>query len=287
MRVLVVYKKSFLESQGEARGLLTCLHGPRRERVIRADIENRRVLSEVTSFLKDLGTSYDTLDRWDLPSRRRFDLVVTVGGDGTFLSAAHYVEGAAILGINAVPSASLGLWSIADRTTFRPLVRKALEGRLPGTKIHRMILTLNGEPLRERAFNDALLAHRIPATMTRYLVQAGGRREEQRGSGLWVATAAGSTAGIRSAGGRRMPVSARRLQFLVREPYGWPLPRLRLRHGFAPRLSAVALTTDLALWIDGGQVHYDLRMGDRVGFRSGTPLLVLGYGDARRRRLFP
>ena len=44
---------------------------------------------------------------------------------------------------------------------------------------------------------------------------------------------------------------------------------------------------DSAIWIDGSRVRYDLHLGDRIDLRSGSPILVLGYDDRRRRRLFP
>ena len=84
-----------------------------------------------------------------------------------------------------------------------------------------------------------------------------------------------------------MPISSRRLQYLVREPYGWPQRRYRLGRGFSGRLGLQTLTVDLGLWIDGSRVRYDLGLGDRIELGTGPALRVLGYNDARRRRLFP
>jgi NAD+ kinase len=141
--------------------------------------------------------------------------------------------------------------------------------------------------VRETAFNDVLIAHRNPAAMTRYRLTVGAAPEDQRSSGLWVSTAAGSTAGIRSAGGRRMPITSKRLQYLVREPYTWPQRRYRLARGLVSRLGLQTLTVDLGLWIDGSRVRYDLGLGDRVELQIGPPLSVLCYDEKRRRRLFP
>ena len=84
-----------------------------------------------------------------------------------------------------------------------------------------------------------------------------------------------------------MPISSRRLQYLVREPYTWPQRRYRLSGGFTPRLSLQTLTVDLGLWVDGSHVRYDLGLGDRVELLTGTPLQILCYDEERRRRLFP
>lgn len=287
MKLLIVYKKSFLESHGaDAKGLAQ-LDPADRDRLLRADQENRRALGDLTAHLARLGIPFDAVSRGSLAAKRRYDLVLSLGGDGTFFAAARYLKDTPILGINSDPSNSLGLWTCADRSDFREPLDRALTGKLRACRIHRMSVAINGKPLREQAFNDVLIAHKNPAAMTRYRLSVGSAAEQQRSSGLWIATAAGSTAGIRSAGGRRMPISSKRLQYLVREPYTWPQRRYRLVRGFVPELRLQALTVGVGLWIDGSRVRYDLGLGDRVELRSSPALLVLGYDDARRRRLFP
>ncbi|MBI3857604.1 MAG: NAD(+)/NADH kinase, partial [Planctomycetes bacterium] len=258
-----------------------------RDRLIRADAENRRALGEVTAHLARRGVEFDAVFRGSIAARKRYDLVLSLGGDGTFFAAARYLKDAPILGINSDPANSLGLWTCADRTDFREPLERALAGQVTPTRIHRMAVAINGRPLRELAFNDVLIAHKNPAAMTRYRLTTVGAPEDQRSSGVWVSTAAGSTAGIRSAGGRRMPIASKRLQYLVREPYTWPQRRYRLARGFTPRLGLQTLTVDLGLWIDGSRIRYDLGLGDRVDLQAGPPLLVLCYDDQRRRKLFP
>ncbi len=286
MKILIVYKKSFLESHGAEKGLGQ-LDAADRERLVRADQENRRALGDLTADLARRGIAPDAVSRGSIAARRRYDLVISLGGDGTFFAAARYLKDVPILGINSDPANSLGLWTCADRTNFREPLERALAGRLRASRIHRMSVLINGRTVREQAFNDVLIAHRNPAAMTRYRLSTGAATEQQRSSGVWVSTAAGSTAGIRSAGGRRMPITSKRLQYLVREPYAWPQRRYRLCRGFTTELGLQSLTLGVGLWIDGSRVRYDLGLGDRVTLRGGPPLLVLGYDEARRRRLFP
>jgi NAD+ kinase len=287
MRVLIVYKKSFLESHaGDPKGIAH-LDPADRDRLIRADAENRRALGEVTAHLARRGIDFDAVYRGSIAARKRYDLVLSLGGDGTFFAAARYLKDTPILGINSDPANSLGLWTCSDRTGFRDPLEQALSGDLNPTRIHRMAISINGKTVREQAFNDVLVAHRNPAAMTRYRLWIGAAQEDQRSSGVWVSTAAGSTAGIRSAGGRRMPIASKRLQYLVREPYTWPQRRYRLARGFTSRLALQTLTVNLGLWVDGSRVRYDLALGDRVELHIGPPLNVLCYDEDRRRRLFP
>jgi NAD+ kinase len=287
MKILIVYKKSFLESHGGDSKGLAQLDPADRDRLIKADQENRRALGDLTAHLARQGIASDAVSRGTLAARRRYDLVISLGGDGTFFAAARYLKDTPILGINSDPANSLGLWTCSDRASFREPLERALAGKLRACRVHRLSVEINGKPAREQAFNDVLIAHKNPAAMTRYRLQIGSLAEEQRSSGLWISTAAGSTAGIRSAGGRRMPISSKRLQYLVREPYTWPERDYRFARGFVSGLELQTLTVGLGLWIDGSRIRYDLDLGDRVTLRSGPPLLVLGYDDRRRRRLFP
>lgn len=287
MRVLIVYKKSFVESHGADARRIAQLDAADRDRLMKSDQENRRALGDLTAHLARRGISSDAVFRGSLAARRHYTLVISLGGDGTFFAAARYLKDTPIFGINSDPANSLGLWTCADRSSFREPLELALAGKLRASRIHRMTIAINGKPAREQAFNDVLIAHKNPAAMTRYRLTVGTANEQQRSSGVWIATAAGSTAGIRSAGGRRMPISSQRLQYLVREPYTWPLRQYRLSRGYTPRLGLQTLTVGLGLWIDGARVRYDLELGDRVELQIGPPLRVLGYDETRRRRLFP
>ena len=84
-----------------------------------------------------------------------------------------------------------------------------------------------------------------------------------------------------------MPISSKRLQYLVREPYTWPQRRYRLARGFTSRVALQTLTVNVGLWIDGSRVRYDLDLGDRVELHIGPALNILCYNEQRRRKLFP
>jgi NAD+ kinase len=279
MRVLVVYKRSFLEAHAAERRGIGRLSPGRRALLRGADLENRRALDALTSCLEKLGVAYDAVCRGGVAARHRYGLAVALGGDGTLFAAARHVGSIPLLGINSDPDNSLGLWTCADRRSFQRPLEKALEGRLSRTIIHRMAVSVNGQTISARVFNDALFAHRNPAAMTRYRIGAGGRFEEQKSSGVWVATAAGSTAAIRSAGGQ--------LQYLVREPFRWPCRKYRLTGGCAPGLTITTYLVESSLWLDGTILRHDLGLGDRVEFGRGESLALLGYDESRRRRLFP
>ena len=227
------------------------------------------------------------VDRGIAAARRKYDLVVSLGGDGTFFAAARHLLDTPILGIKSDPENSLGLWTCGDRKSFRRPLERAIEGKLPATVIHRMALSINGAPARMRPFNDILMAHRNPANMSRYRIDVDGKVENQKSSGVWVATAAGSTAAVRAAGGKTMAISSRKFQYLVREPYAWPKRKTRIVKGMAGRVAITTFMVDSAVWIDGSRDRLDLRASDQLEISPGPSLTVLGFDARRRLRLFP
>src|SRR5258706_15485788 len=116
--------------------------------------------------------------------------------------------------------------------------------------------------------------------MTSYTLHLGHVSEPQRSSGLWIATAAGSTAAIRSAGGRMLPLRSRKLQYLVREPYNGGRDHYRLRRGVIgaeTSLEVISKTRRGRLFVDGPHLRFSLGLGDVLTVTTAaTPLRVLG-----------
>lgn len=287
MNVLLVYKRSFLERHRDEPRVLARLTAEERRQMRRADREMRLTLRHLHDELARRGCRVDAVYRGLSSPRKGYELVVTAGGDGTFFLASHFVGATPILGVNSDPERSLGLHCGATRRDFAAVLDRFLLGAVEVTELNRFSIELNGRRLASLGINDALFAHRNPASMARYVLEVDGRREEQRSSGVWIATAAGSTAGIRGAGGRRMPLLSRRIQYAVREPYSWPR-RPRLRRGESRREIAVRCLVEAAIWIDGAGTRVDLGFGDRAVIRTNATLLrVINLDETRWRRIFP
>jgi len=296
-RVLVVEKRTALESYGKsdpiARRLLGAKH-PTVARIVPAHESHRATAEAVRGALRSLGVSAKYVqsakdgERW-FP-RGRFDLVVTVGGDGTLLAASHHVDAATpILGINSAPRDSVGFFCAATRADARAAIERALAGKMRASMLSRMRVELRGRTVHDRVLNEALFCHACPAATSRYILELDrgrGRavREEQRSSGFWIGPAAGSTAAQRSAGGRVLPFGSRALQLVVREPYT-PSGKLRLEKVLVPergRLVVLCKMRDARVFLDG--VHTEVRcgLGDELVFRrSEESLCVLGLARLR------
>ena len=209
-------------------------------------------------------------------ARARF--VVSFGGDGTLLTASHFVTSGTLLGVNSAPRDSVGYLALAQRATIPKTLEAIASGRLQPVPVTRLGVTLDGVALPEPALNDVLVAHQHPAATSRYLVRLGRQSETHRSSGLWVSTPAGSTAGIRSSGGAVMPLRSRRLQFRARELYRRAGVAFRLASGFLAPGAELVVESQMEsgwLYLDGSRVSYPFPFGARAEFRAlREPLLL-------------
>lgn len=291
-RVLVVYKKSAYQlhvverHDRHLRRLLQARHPEARD-LLAAHRVHQRTVDAVIQAVRGLGVRFDAIYRGELRSAARYDLVVSVGGDGTLLQASHVVERIPIVGVNSDPARSEAAFCAATPRTITRILRQAVEGRLPSFPLTRLQVQLNGRLMKPFVLNDALIAHDNPATMSRYHLAIGSRHEDQKSSGLWVATAAGSSSAILAAGGRRLAWEAASFQYRPRELYEGRLHRYGLRGGILPPETAVEVTwlmREGAVFIDGPHVRHSLRFGDRlrVEVARDHPLLVLGARGPQR-----
>ena len=107
-----------------------------------------------------------------------------------------------------------------------------------------------------------------------------GRIEErQRSSGVWVSTAAGSTAGMKSAGGKVLPIDSTKIQYLPRELFGGHGARYALSGGVLPAGAAIEIVSRMQegmAYIDGAHRKIPLRYGERLVVRpSRYPLKAI------------
>ncbi|MDQ3009654.1 MAG: NAD(+)/NADH kinase, partial [Acidobacteriota bacterium] len=272
---LVIVKQTALAQGGRAASLAK--EGDKTaKRLLAADAEHNRTVEEVRRALRRRKITFAESPLTHLDARLKgqlaiADLVITVGGDGTALSASHYVRSGALIGINSAPGDSVGHFCSVNRKSFAARLDAILNGESKPVELARLLISLEGKPLAELALNDVLITHHCAASTTRYLVGTGNREEEQRSSGIWISTAAGSTAGIGSAGGKKMARGSRRIQYLIRELYREPNRSYQFTRGFAESGEAITIASKMAegeLYIDGARTMYPFPFGTRAQIQT-------------------
>lgn len=227
-----------------------------------------KFIRKIEEYIRNKGIEFATGFRHNMNDFKSHDLIITVGGDGTFLRTAHHLTPRQmIMGINSLTTVSVGALCSATHKNYRKKLKEIFTGKYRIRELPLIRISINGKTVKMEAVNDVLFTNISPAATSRYLLVANGIREEHKSSGVWVATATGSTAVINAAGGRKVPREDQRLQFVIREPYQGLYNPYRLTHGFVPKnkpLTIINKMFDARIFIDGPTSSYRLNIGDEV-----------------------
>ena len=290
-RVLVIYKRTTFQRfrGGKSTRIQALLDQGHRSvaSLLEAHEAHLATLERTKEVLKHLGVDARFRHSYTPEPDDAWDLVVTLGGDGTLLWASHLVgPETPMLAINSAPRTSVGYFCAGDSGQVGELIEAALAGDMRATKLSRMQVSVDGELVHTRVLNDVLFCHECPAATTRYLLRRGDYEEAQMSSGLWAGPAAGSTAAVRSAGGRVLPIGSQKLQFVVREPYHRGDVRLQLQKGVLAadeELTLISQIREGQLYFDGANRVQAVDIGSEVTFsRSSETLHLLGLRGTRR-----
>jgi len=127
-------------------------------------------------------------------TRGKADVVVVLGGDGTFLRAAHAYPDTPLLGLNL---GGLGYLSSVEKKDFDRALGMLAAGRYRVSE--RCLLAVNG---RFVALNDVVITREMSGHLTRLDLKADGKHvTSYMADGLIFATPTGSTAYSLAAGG--------------------------------------------------------------------------------------
>jgi NAD+ kinase len=256
-------------------------------RLLQADAAHQSTVETVLAALETRGltpTVITLADFTDLNKRAiaQAALTIAIGGDGTTLGTSHFVNQGALLGVNSAPGDSVGHFCSVHQGNFAERFDALRAGQWQPLALARLAVTLDEKPLPELALNDVLIAHACPAATTRYLIRLGEHEEEQRSSGIWIATAAGSTAGIHSAGGHVMPLRSEWLQYRVRELYrevhGGQQREYQLVHGMIEPGTTLTIASKMPegwLYLDGARTAYQFPFGARATLHAAAQKLKL------------
>lgn len=279
-KVLVVFKRSAFElytrsSDQGVRGFMD-RGGPEVERMERSHHIQENARERVLETLSHQDFEVTSLSRGAFRKVGDAELVITVGGDGTFLHAAQVVRRLPMLGINTDPDASVGFFCTATAFNFQWAIENL--DKLPRTTLHRLEVAIDEQPVDALALNDVFYGHVSPAAVTRCRAKINGKNRYVKSSGLLVATAAGSTGWMYQEGGDVIPIEDRRIQCVFRGVRGE-------RARFASQVELHSLTREAHIYLDGIPMVTDIALGSRIVVRGGAPLTVIGDLDGKRQLL--
>lgn len=283
-KALILYKKStyanyFLDKKSsllKTRHLIPKINLSRLKNV---HLMHYKTLEIVENVLKAEGLHYRKNSRGENVDYSQFDFIITVGGDGTFLEAARHIKNQLILGVNSSPLWSVGKFCTATVETFPRIFKKIIKGQFKIQKLNRLKIQDGKETSKVQVLNDVLIAHANPAAMSRYYITIKGKKEEHRSSGIWISTAAGSTGAIRSAGGKVLPLTSHRFQYLCRELYYGKQKKYKIKKGVLSKhdsIKIVSLMREGMIFVDGSRLKLTFSFGKTITLKhSPFPLKLV------------
>lgn len=288
MKAAIVYKISIWEIYRESPDEETRAYlergGQNLELLKRSAGVQKETLERTQEALDRAGIEHELFYRAEL-SRKSVedkDLVISVGGDGTFLEASHNVPpGLPMLGVNSDPERSTGFFSATDGSGVEAFIEN-LEDQ-PRTATARLQVSIDGQRVGPPALNDILFAHRNPAATTRYRMIAPEKALDSeratRNSGFLICTAAGSSGWMFQESGELMPLDDHRMQYLHR---GMRDVRPTFTSEDANSVELESLTRSGLVFIDGDHTQVPLTLGQKLHVDLGTPLTIIGDLNAKR-----
>ncbi len=234
--------------------------------------EQKDSLTTIRKALKSKNLKFKLANRDKLRKEQFNDkeLVMAVGGDGTFLRAAQFISNQMILGINADPKNKEGFFMSCDKNDFESKLKRILKNDCSLTRFPRLEAHIDNKKIDTYALNEFFIGPKKSYHAAKYVIRIGGFSERHKSSGILITTPAGSHAWAKACNGKTLPLDSRQFQFIVREPYeGNVFGDYRLKFGLLGNNQKIIVISEM---LDG------IIVGDSVSreyqFKNGSKAII-------------
>ena len=237
--------------------------------VVHAPGADQSVVEHAIKTLEAKGVEALEVHRDASAELKGADLVLTLGGDGTFLAGARLAapEGIPILGVNL---GRLGFLTELETDELEAGVRKFLAGayRVEERTMLEVAVAREGRSVvRSIGLNEVVVDHSGEARILRLEIDVGGQRVGViDADGAIVATASGSTAYALASGGPILEPTLRDLVLVPMSPFALTVRPIVFAPGQDVTLRILRGPAELR--VDGGRRGRSIATGDVV--RCGT-----------------
>ncbi|MBS3096630.1 NAD(+)/NADH kinase [Candidatus Woesearchaeota archaeon] len=238
--------------------------------------EQKLTLKIIRNVLKKYKISHkfanrDRLRKVQFKSR---NFIIAVGGDGTFLRAAQFIDNQLLFGVNADAKNKEGFFMKADKNSFKKKIIKIIKGKAKIKKLSRLEARINGKKVESLALNEFFIGTRKSYHAAKYVIKIGGKRERQKSSGILVTTPTGSYAWAKSCCRRVLPLNSNEYQFVVREPYEGKIFRdYKLKYGILSPNQKIIIISEMldgVLVADSVSKEYEFKNGSNAVIKSSN-----------------
>ena len=234
--------------------------------------EQKSTLKLIKKILEKYEIKFSLVNR-DRLNKKQFlkkDLIVALGGDGTFLRAAQFVDNQLLFGVNSDPNNKEGFFMKANKNNFEKILKKILNDKCKIKKLSRLGAYINNKKIDTFALNEFFIGPRKSYHAAKYIIQINKKKERQKSSGILVTTPTGSYAWAKSCCNKTLPLNSKNYQFVVREPYeGNIFKNYKLKYGVLERKQKINIVSEML----GGILVAD-SVSKEYGFKNGGKAII-------------
>ena len=241
--------------------------------------EQKSSLEIVIKTLKKHNINFSIANR-DKLKKKQFknkDLVIAVGGDGTFLRVAQFVDKQLLFGVNSDVKNKEGFLMKANKNNFEGKFKKIMKGKIKIKKLPRLEASINDKKIETLALNEFFIGARKAYHAAKYIIQIDRKKEKQKSSGILVTTPTGSYAWAKSCCNKFLPLNSKNYQFIVREPYeGKVFKNYKLKYGVLnknQKINIISEMLDGILIADSVSKEYKFRNGSKATIKLSVKYL--------------
>lgn len=235
--------------------------------------EQKSTLEIVENTLKKYKINYKLANR-DKLNKNQFhnkDLAIAVGGDGTFLRAAQFIDKQLLFGVNSDVKNKEGFFMKSDKNNFEKKLKKIIYNKFKIRKLPRLEAYISNEKIETFALNEFFIGPRKSYHAAKYVIQMDGRKERHKSSGILITTPTGSYAWAKSCCNKTLPLNSKNYQFVVREPYeGKVFKNYKLKYGLLNKNQKIIIVSEMLdgiLIADSVGKEHSLKNGSKATIR--------------------
>ena len=161
--------------------------------------------------------------------KQEYDLIITIGGDGSFLLATKYFKNKVLLGFNSnydldPKQGSVGALTSGNILNLEKRLKQLKEGNFKIISLPLLSVKINEKPTKIYAVNEIYLGNKKPYQSSDLTIIYKKKEERFNCSGMLISTFTGSTAWYKNSGGKAF--NEGNVSFLIREQSQDPEPKL-------------------------------------------------------------
>jgi len=216
--------------------------------------KNDKSIELIKSSLRKRNINFKCIERSGLKKTvfKNKNLIIAVGGDGTFLRTSHFIKDELLFGVNSNPDRKEGFFMSSCKNDFDKKFELFLKNKFYIEKLARLKSRINKNEAC-LALNEVFIGNKVPYKTSHYKLFFNHKTEEQKSSGVLAGTGSGSNAWLRSAGVKPFCSCSKKFYFIVREPYTGKLTEPLLTKGFIGNNKVLKIKSEM----DNGIVALD------------------------------